>query len=533
MDKIIKDFASWKLFEATETQDPAALYKAGDRAGLIALAKAGDSADVKSKPGYEQVMTWWTNGKGKLGLFKSIVKSGSSAENDTKKSLASAYYWAGSTSNVRLNAGVTTLLTAMKAAVANKAKVDAWIATKPASAQARYSTAWMDSLQAAIDGIEASQKAGLLITATGSYYIFPPALKDDLMDKTKVSDSLASEKPDNSIMNQLAQFKPAKKYSEVDADKSNTGTSYWKASVSMKDSDKLAILDAFAKKAEAYAAKANKQKPGSMTLEQAIETSTSLWVMPQNVAIATQAAPEQQGPKVVTSSFMYPANPNGDENSEAFKKGLQLFPDDGTTIGESAKAELAAAVKDAVAQIQSAGGKITGVKTYAYSSTSQVPTKYGSDTNKYDPANNVKLANDRLAAINTALAAAISGAGVQAQAEVDATKNTSRPNSGPAWGDAQRKDPKYGKIGARTPEYEATYGKWRYAAAFFEFTYEVTTTIPQPTAPTATPSGTWKFYIGWADESITIKINPPRIGGFAPIGGGRIKNAGSTACPIF
>jgi hypothetical protein len=528
-DRLIKDFSTWRLFEAAEGQDPVSLYRAGDRKGLMALAAANDSAEVKAKPGYAQVVKWWTDGQGDLSFWKSVLKSGRSVEADRTQSLKSAYYWAGYGSNANSAGSYDQFMKAVEATIAAKPKVDAWIATQPAATKAKYSTAWIDGLTEVKTKLDAERANGFEIKANGMNQLFVAAYRDNAIDTKSYSDLLASASPADSILRRLAGFKPT---SGVDALIAQKQT-YFGASIKLTEADKISILDSFAAKAKAWADRQNKKKPGSETLESAIAKATSLHIAPKNVTIETKAAAPAGAPVTTTATFSYPANPKGDETSEAFKKGLQMFPDDGTTIGAQALAELNASVKEAVDNVVAAGGKITGVTTHAWSSTSKVPTKYGSADSTWKAENNVQLANDRLAAINAALATALTEAGVTAQASVDSASNQAAPNQGPEWGDAQRRDPKYGTVGARTQAYQDEYGKWRFASAFFTLTYVVETTDSQQTAPTATPSGTWKSVISWADESISITITPPKFGSAYGRSKPVNKAKSGTACPSF
>lgn len=494
--RIIKDFSTWRLFEAAEPQDPAALYKAGNRAGLMALAQVNDSAALKAKPGYAAIIKWWTDGHGDLSFLKSFVKGGDEKRADAQQSLDSAYYWAGSGSNANLATLYNTFIKELDATVKAKPTVDAWIRNQtllnPAN-QAKYSTAWIDGLADIKSKLDAEKAKGFIIKKDGMTRVFPLGFSDNLMDN--------KELPEN-VLRMLAQFKPSETADAVIANKK----SYFIASISLSETDKLEILDSFAAKAKAWADK----KPGSETIESAIAKATDLYIGPRNLEIKVSKPAAPATPQPVTASFSYPENPNGDEKSDAFKKGLQMFPDDGTAIGATASAQLKASVNDAVSKIQAAGGAITGVKTFAWASTSRVPTKYGSADNTWNPENNVRLANDRLAAINAALAAAISESGVKVAPTVDAENNTAFPNQGPDWGDTQRNDvAKYGKPGARTQAYQDEYGKWRFASAFFVFTYTITPVNPKPVATQATPIGNWKALIYWEDESITIRI--PKI----------------------
>lgn len=534
MNRLIKDFNSWRLFEAAESStDPTELFKAGDRAGLMALAAQTDSAAVKAKPGYAAVIKWWTDGHGDLSFWKSAVKSGSAAQTDKALSLKSAFYWVGSGSNTTDSANYVKFIKAIDATIANKAKVEAWIKSRPTAQQGAYSAAWIDNLAKLKADLEKSKAEGLVISAAGMITQFPSQLKDNALDSKSFSDLMAGTPPD-SALRPLAIFKPTMTIDQLLADKTKNGTTYWKASIQLTEADKLAILDAFAAKAKVWADKQNKKKPGSETVESAIAKANDLYISPSRVQIQVQAAGTPAEPKTVTAFFSYPENPKGDEQSEAFKKGLQMFPDDGTTIGQQALSELKTAVKDAVAKVKAAGGEVTGVTTYAYSSTSKVPTKYGSADNTWKPENNVQLANDRLAAINAALAQAISEAGIEIAPTVDAANNKAMPNQGPDWGDAQRRDvTNYGKPGARTEKYQQEYGKWRFASGFFTLTYKVSSTAPAQVQASATPSGTWKSIINWNDETITVDI--PKIS-FGSSYRNQPKPAitkPGTACPIF
>lgn len=529
-DRIIKDFSAWKLFEAEESTqpDPVALYKAGDKAGLMALATANDSAAVKAKPGYAAVIKWWTDGHGDLGFWKSVIKTGSAAKADEATSLKSAFYWGGSGSGVNDVRNYNAFIKAIDATIANKAKVEAWIKGK-GTAAANLSAAWIDGLADVKAKLEAAKAQGFLISSTAMSTIFVPQYKDNMIDKNPYDAAIGAQAPAEQVLRSLANFKPTAKIDALVANKQAN----FKASISLTEEDKLAILDAFAAKAKIWADKKNAKKPGSETLESAIAKATNLQVAPKNVTIKTVTSAVAGAPTTVTASFSYPANPKGDESSDAFKKGLQMFPDDGTTIGETALTELKAAVADAAEKVKAQGGTITGVKTYAYSSTSQVPTKYGSTDSTWKAENNVKLATDRLAAINSALATAITEAGIQVAPTVDVASNAARPNQGPVWGNEQRADAKYGKVGARTQAYQDEYGKWRFAAAFFELTYTVTETTPNTPEEKSTPSGTWKSVINWADESMTVTVPSISFGG-TYAGKPRPNSSKSgTACPVF
>jgi hypothetical protein len=307
-----------------------------------------------------------------------------------------------------------------------------------------------------------------------------------------------------------------------------TVSQYWIASMSLSDTEKKSMLDNFKAKAEAYAAR---KKDPNVTFDKAILVATNLYIAPKNEKITVVAGTPAAPAAPVVQAFSYPESANGNAKSPAFQKGLQLFPDDGVTIQPTAQAELAATVKSAVDAVKAAGGTITAVSTWGYASTSQVGTTYKSADKTSKKENNVALANDRLASINSALAAALTENGITIAPTVDA-KNLAEPNRGPDWTDKDKTDAKWGKPGARTPEYQATYGPWRYAVAFFQLTYTITSTEPTPVKSTATPSGEWNSVITWSDESFQIEL--PRIQfGTALPKVPMYKGGSSTACPIF
>lgn len=530
--RIIKDFSSWKLFEADEAPgqpagqpDPIALYNAGDRKGLMALAEANDSPEIKAKPGYQAIINWWKQGHGDLSFWKSIVKDSDSVRADASLSLKSAFYWGGSSTNVRATERFVKTLKKIDTVIAAKAKIDAWIQSKPETARARYSTAWIDALAAAKPRIEESKAKGLLINNKGLAKLMPDMLAAGNADNI----GGYIQKGSNEYLAKLASYK-ATPFDTLVAQSKD----YFEASISLSEADKLAMLDDFAAKAQKWANQRNKRKPNSETLDSALAKATSLFIAPTNVNINVTKTTATATNTQQTQIFSYPDHPMGNENSEAFKKGLQMFPDDGIVIGQTAKTELTTAIKEVVAQIKEKGGEIIGIKTYAWASTSKVPTKYGSESGTYNPENNVKLVNDRLGAINAAIAAAVAEAGIAVKPTVDAAQNTALPNQGPDWGPAQRNDSaKYGVPGKRTELYEKEYGIWRFAMGFFELTYQIKTTPPIETKTVAAPSGKWKSHISWADESFRIEINIPsvKIGTFTTSEGPSRKPNKKGTCP--
>ena len=551
---IIKGYSSWLnenlLIAEAEGTDVGALYKAGDRAGLVDAAMAADSAEIKAHPAYASVMQWWKNGEGNLDLFKSLLKKSSSAKSDKARSLKSIYYW---------NGGGTVKGAAPRADMFYRV-ADAIITN---GVKAGVTPERISQLKQAIDLLKTAKTEGFELKLSNLFgSIIPGALTDGVFnsDRTKIDviaelsklskASADPTKPDQpkieinaSLKDALIKYRlntnaskelmtdPLTSAKFLIAQRTNkaTVTQYWIASVSLGDAEKKAILDHFKTKADAYAAR---KKDSSVTFDKAILVATNLYIAPKNEKI-TIAAPETPAAPAapIVQAFSYPESANGDTKSPAFQKGLQLFPDDGVAIQPTAKSELSAAVKSAVDAVKAAGGTITSVSTWGYASTSQVGTTYKSADKTSKKENNVALANDRLASINTALAEALTANGVEIAPTVDA-KNLAEPNRGPAWTDADKSNAKWGKPGARTPEYQATYGPWRYAVAFFQLTYTVTSTGSTPVIPFATPSGEWTSIISWSDESWKPEL--PRISfGTALPKVPMYKGGSPTACPIF
>ena len=94
-------------------------------------------------------------------------------------------------------------------------------------------------------------------------------------------------------------------------------------------------------------------------------------------------------------------------------------------------------------------------------------------------------------------------------------------------------DRRFEQFGGMSPsEYEAKFGKYRFAFGRFEIDFTKTSIQPQITEPIATSSSNWDVRIGWADESFQIKFPPG--GGSTRLksgpGGGKTSAVG---CPKF
>jgi hypothetical protein len=533
-NSIIKSYASWLnenlLIAEADGVDVNALYKAGDRAKLIEAAMAVDSPEVKAHPAYATTMEWWKRGGADLNLFKSLLKKGSERRADQMASLKSAYYWAGSSSNVTMGTTLGTFYKVADSIIANGAK----LGVDPAK---------IEGLKAAVAGLKVDQQKGFLPKRRE---VLGAILPLNLIDGTTSIDGkevdviagITSETPNPKLVNMLKAWKigyygtpelakdPASSYQTLKAYQADPAKSndFWKSGISLSNAQKLEILNTIQAKADAYVLKHKE-----VDMVKAISIAADLYIAPkaEEIKVTVTEAPTPELPKPITVS--YPGAPKSDDDLNS-KKGQSLFPDNGITVTPQASTELNEVVKAAVDAVKTAGGTITGIKTWGYSGTSKVGTNYTSATGTGNPA----LATDRLAAINKTLAAALTANGVTVAPAIDPTRNKANPNQGPEWTDADKANSaKYGTPGARTEEYNKTYGPYRFSIAFMELTFTVSPDKKLPPAATATASGTWKVYMNWIGESITITPPTLRFGGFhssAP----KIGNIGNKMkCPEF
>lgn len=536
-NSIIKSYSVWlnealNVHEATGS-DPNAMYQAGDRAGLVTLAQQQDSAEVKAHPAYAAVMEWWKQGQGDLNLIKSIIKQGSARKTDKMRSLKSIYYWTGSGAAGKMTAYLSNFYKVTDSIERNGERLG-------------LDQAKLAGLKEAVAKLKELQAQGFVlknIQLLGAF--IPSAFTDNKYTDQKIADiaaELDKPAPNERIIRLLKAWRvayysgssdlekdPKSSMTWLEAQRTNPQTvgTYWVASTQLNDEGKKALLDLFKQRADAYVAR--KQKAGTtIDFNKAVMAATDLYIGPKNEKITVKVdaeAPQAAPPPAV---FSYPIDPKGDENSPNFKKGLSMFPDDGVTVKPEVLAEINATVKLAVDTIKTSGGTITAVSTWGYSSTSKVSTNYKSANGQ---TGNPALAQDRLASINKALADAIAANGITVAPTVDAARNVADPNRGPEWTQKDIVDPKWGKPGARTQEYQDTYSPWRFSIGFFSLTYTVPQKPETEVTAIAIPSGEWKGHISWADESITITL--PRIAPMLPSNPKAPKKGGPLKCPTF
>ena len=104
---------------------------------------------------------------------------------------------------------------------------------------------------------------------------------------------------------------------------------------------------------------------------------------------------------------------------------------------------------------------ITEIHILAGSTTSQVPTTYGSKDGKSNMQNNVTLAEARCAQIEATLDAIIKEQFPQYSGQIIIDQRDVQANMGPEWTNADRTNAKFGTPGNRTAEYNAKYGAYK------------------------------------------------------------------------
>jgi len=501
----ILNYKSWlvesaRVLEAVSS-DPMTLFNNKDASGLVAYAAANDSADVKAHEAYASVMDWWNRGKGKGGP---LLKAGGERKGDREQSLKSLYYWAGASTGGDIPKSINQFFAVADAIVANP------------------NLGTSQDFKDAIASLKKEQQLGFVLRQFSDLQtIISTTLINDVNSPAKIK-AIAANSTDLLLptIKQSFNGNSLATVNNLIAKKSDAKT--WTSSLKLDDSTKLALLTSFKDKAKAHA------DTKGIDLNEAIDQASDLYIAPKSEKLQVSTTPAGE-PTNFTVTYSYPPDAEGNAESEEFKQGLQLFPDDGATIKEDAKAALNESVKKAVDAVKTANGEITGVRTWGFSGTSKVPTAYKSADEKYSTENNVTLADDRLSAINTALAEALTENGIIVTPTVSG--NTAEPNRGPEWGDDQRKDTeKYGTSKSRTATYEAEYGPYRYARAFFEITYKSTgrnSVVPQELV---TPVGSWNALINWGGEAFKIKL--PSISGKGGSGVGKVTNYHGS-CPRF
>ena len=565
------------------------LVKAQDLDKLYELLVATDDEATKALPNYQAIINWWKRGSADLSLWKRFVKTTTAANSDKLNSANSMYYWmggkvgAGGTGDANVKQStqaMSNIELLLKELETTSARISAISPTDPkfAKIQDRNTltttiTGWKNvpaivtEIQTFIDLIKSK---GLMLKPESIVKIISnPA---DLAHSMQVNNIISGTRTGNT-----AQMVPFAQYFKQYADRlTATGSSsinwcelgnsisqlnldtvkkgiaeataalnstktiadYFIAGSTMSFENKQAIMAAFKAKIDEHVVQHNKKKSNeALSVEDAINLATNLSIVPKGstITVAQSATPEVATTEIAEGRF--PESPEGDWNSPELKKALTYFGDDSIEIDPTMKAELDSVVKQTVADLIESGGKITGVSVWGEAGTSIVPSSYDKTTKKptesdYSAAKNVDLVTDRLASLKTAFTTAFTSAGVDAALiKPDPTRDLAKPNipSGVAWDSAAQT--KYAKAKRKSnpqilAEYEATFGKYRYAFGFFQIDYIIIKTEPEQVTPILTNSSAWNISINWDDESLKFKWKPrnKRI---------RLRTSGSPSKPPF
>jgi hypothetical protein len=484
-----------------QNTSPAELYKSGDREGLYELALSTDSESVKASPVYKNTLEWWLRGQGKVNAL--VGEKGRKSTDETQ-SLKSLYRWTGGDSAVGASSDTSKLDKYLNFIDQISQKKSDLIKSDPNSFN-----------EEKFNRIESSQKILNQYKTKGIVMAKPELLIPNI-------DQLISDFKSNKFQNLkriMDEFpKKVDEYAKIYNDKSQGFNTFWRIKSTITDQDKISILKEIETQSQNYW---DNHKKVSNSIGGIVDIATDLYIAPKNESLGGTSTNET---KITTIVGGYPGDANGVESPE-WVEGHQLFPDDGIVINPETKTKINDEVKKSIDFVKSVNGKITSIKTWGFSSTSKVPTRYGSDNNQFSPDNNIRLSEDRLTAINAALAEAFKNNGIETTPVVDG--NISQPNQGPNWDTQQRNNTaEYGVKGRRTEKYENEYGNWRYARAFFKITFEASTSDVQKTI-SADKLTKWNPYINWGREG--MKISPP--GTKTKTNGGFSKWDGQ--CPYF
>lgn len=468
--------SGYRTLITEQESTPAELYQKGDRQGLYNLALSTDSENVKSHSVYKNTLEWWLRGQGKVNA---LIGEKGRKSTDIKQSLRSLYRWlGGDTASLSTPKNLDKYLNFVDEVISKKSEL-----TKldPSSFSNEKLMKLNDSkkiLKTFMDKGVIMSKPELLIPNIDSVI---SNFKSSKFDDLKMIVNNFPKKVDEYV----------KIYNE------KKPSALWTLTTTIDDSQKIKILNEIKSQSQNYL---DSHPKVANSIGEVVDIATDLYIVGKNENLGTSSSnPEVKTIKITGG---YPGDANGIDSPE-WVEGHQLFPDDGIEISPEIKAKFDEEVKKSIDFAKSMNGKITSIKTWGFSSTSKVPTRYGSNSNEYNSENNIQLAKDRLKAINDALAESFKNNGISITPIVDG--NVAQPNMGPDWTSEQRNNKaEYGEKGNRTAKYEKEYGNWRYARAFFSITVEANTLEVLKTI-TADKSTNWNVIINWGREGMRIK----------------------------
>ena len=222
-------------------------------------------------------------------------------------------------------------------------------------------------------------------------------------------------------------------------------TKYWNE---MTSEDKQKLLAAAKEKINRHA------KIKKITFDKSLKKM-------KNVLIGTKPGETtitKTTPEVVIEEKPYSATypENTKENPE-----LQNFylKDNETIVPENRKQKFEIMVSELKSLIPT-DETIKEIHIKAGSATSKVPTTYGG-SGKSNIENNVTLAEDRCKQIEATLNDIIKAQFPQYSGQIIIDKRDVKANIGPEWTNADRQNPKFGRPGNRTAEYNKKYGPYK------------------------------------------------------------------------
>ena len=276
--------------------------------------------------------------------------------------------------------------------------------------------------------------------------------------------------------------------------------------------DKIALLNYFTEQATAKIARRDKavadnplQRMVKWDLSKAIKEATAISIAPGIGEIKTIEAETPPPSETEQYTFSYP---NTDDIT-----GLQNFylSDNVTAVTPENEAAFKDALQNLLTQIP-AGQKIIEVHIKAGSSTSRVPTTFGSTDGKYTSAGNEKLVDARLQAIQEALSRVVDTTVPKGEWKLITDNPQRTPNIGPPWTKDDRdttyplsKRRKTLPNGAPNPNYdqtvvdgyEAKFGKYKGSFGQISIVTETGRLIPYDTQPGKQVTAQWAGKISW------------------------------------
>jgi hypothetical protein len=468
--------------------------KSGDIAKLVEQAKSSDSEKVKSTPGYNEIMDWYTNGgpvKGKATM----------SDDDIIKTLK---YWNGDLSS-KTSEKASRVIEAMDI-LSDSGNVESLMKKlQKAAGMSKYLSYDVELITKAASELktkfEELKKAGKEIgqkTGEGQRYSMHTTLKPETypwrlgiipwsvnteegLDEYNGKDLGSAnakqftawyEKIKNDGVSSLIEMLDDRKYLKIKA-------------MGMKDTYKITMLNKFTEKAS----KMNKE----------IKNALAIRIYPSSVKSSVEKKEfiEAGDPVIEYAEFKFPSNT---DISKTF------FLDDQYKIDNKYTNSISEFVSGIKAKLPE-GAKVSQVTVKAVASTSQVPsTKY------FNSGGNEKLVDLRTASIEKKTVEALKANGLADNIKFDKTGRL--PNNGPLYDKEKYGKAKRDADPAVKAEYEKIYGEYRFSGVQIMLAYSIETPTTETTETLDIQNvGDWKGYIGWTEGSKRRKRSVWKSGG--------------------